>query len=317
MVSVFRFKVFTALSAVAVALSACSYETPGPAVEQPVGLTIDAPRLTVEEAGTGEKKLLEYHDIDSSQEVTYRATEGFSQDLLNKSAAADFQAADVDKVTTTLPLSASVDKATEDVEDQLPASRNAFVTAGDPEYSGDTDVSSASGFQFGWRGQDNGQMNSLRLAAPQDASDEARGTVEQAIMKLTALPIVFPEEEVGTGATWTVDSRVTGESTLLQTTRYKVESIDGDRVTLSVEVEQRPTLGALSFEGQAEDTELKDKELDVLDSSTNSSGSITVDLAKPLPVDGDVSFDTKVTYGTADSDLRVVQSSLTKLAFSE
>lgn len=76
MVSVFRVKVFTALSAVAVALSACSYETPGPAVEQPVGLTIDAPRLTVEEAGTGEKKLLEYHDIDSSQEVTYRATEG-------------------------------------------------------------------------------------------------------------------------------------------------------------------------------------------------------------------------------------------------
>lgn len=317
MVSVFRVKVFTALSAVAVALSACSYETPGPAVEQPVGLTIDAPRLTVEEAGTGEKKLLEYHDIDSSQEVTYRATEGFSQDLLNKSAAADFQAADVDKETTTLPLSASVDKATEDVEDQLPASRNAFVTAGDPEYSGDTDVSSASGFQFGWRGQDNGQMNSLRLAAPQDASDEARGTVEQAIMKLTALPIVFPEEEVGTGATWTVDSRVTGESTLLQTTRYKVESIDGDRITLSVEVEQRPTLGALSFEGQAEGTELEDKELDVLDSSTNSSGSITVDLTKPLPVDGDVSFDTKVTYGTADSDLRVVQSSLTELAFSE
>lgn len=136
-------------------------------------------------------------------------------------------------------------------------------------------------------------------------------------MKLTALPIVFPEEEVGTGATWTVDSRVTGESTLLQTTRYKVESIDGDRVTLSVEVEQRPTLGALSFEGQAEGTELKDKELDVLDSSTNSSGSITVDLTKPLPVGGDVSFDTKVTYGTADSDLRVVQSSLTELAFSE
>lgn len=313
----FRVKVFTALCAIAATLSACSHETPGPAVEQPVGLIIDAPRLTVDHAGTGEKKLLEYHDIDSSQEVSYRATEGFSQDLLNKSAAADFQAAGVNKATTTLPLTASVDKATEDVEDQLPASRNAFVTTKDPEYSGDTDVSSASGFQFGWRGQDNGQMNSLRLAAPQAASDEARGIVEQAIMKLTALPIVFPKEEVGTGATWTVDSRVTGESTLLQTTRYTVESLDGDRVTLSVAVEQRPALGALSLDGQSESTQLQNKELNVLDSSTHSSGSVTVDLTKPLPVNGYVSFETKVTYGTADSDLRVVQSSLTELAFSE
>ena len=208
------------------------------------------------------------------------------------------------------------DKASEDVEDQLPATRNAFVTAGAPESSGDTDVSSAEGFQFGWRGQNTGQMNSLRLAAPQDATDEARGAVEQAIMKLTALPVVFPTEEVGKGASWTVDSRVTGESTLLQTTRYTVASIEGDQVKLNVEVEQRPSLGALSFEGQAQGTDLEDKELKVVDSSTQSKGNITVDLSKPLPVGGDVSFDTKVIYGAAGSELRVVQSSLTELNFS-
>ena len=159
-------------------------------------------------------------------------------------------------------------------------------------------------------------MNSLRLAAPQNATDDARGSVEQAIMKLTALPVVFPTEEVGKGASWSVDSRVTGESTLLQTTRYTVDSIDGDRVKLNVEVEQRPSLGALSFEGQAQGTELENKELKVLDSNTKSKGSITVDLSKPLPVDGDVSFDTKVIYGATGSELRVVQSSLTELNFS-
>ena len=217
--------------------------------------------------GTGEKKLLEYRDIDSTQDLNYRVTEGFAQDLLKKSAAEKFQAADVDSTTTTLPLSAKVEKASEDVEDQLPASRNAFVTAGTPESTGDKDVSSAEGFQFGWRGQDTGQMNSLRLAAPQNATDDARGSVEQAIMKLTALPVVFPTEEVGKGASWSVDSRVTGESTLLQTTRYTVDSIDGDRVKLNVEVEQRPSLGALSFEGQAQGTELENKELKVLDLS--------------------------------------------------
>lgn len=316
MVSVFRVKVFAALTTAAVALTACSYEKPGPAVEQPVGLTIDAPRVTVDNPGTGEKKLLEYRDIDSTQDVNYRVTEGFSQDLLKKSAAEKFQASDVESTTTTLPLSAKVDKASEDVEDQLPATRNAFVTAGAPETSGDTDVSSAEGFQFGWRGQNTGQMNSLRLAAPQEATDEARGSVEQAIMKLTALPVVFPTEEIGKGASWTVDSRVTGESTLLQTTRYTVASIEGDQVKLNVEVEQRPSLGALSFEGQAQGTELEDKELKVVDSSTQSKGTITVDLSKPLPVGGDVSFDTKVIYGAAGSELRVVQSSLTELNFS-
>ena len=53
-----------------------------------------------------------------------------------------------------------------------------------------------------------------------------------------------------------------------------------------------------------------------MDSSTQSKGNITVDLSKPLPVGGDVSFDTKVIYGAAGSELRVVQSSLTELNFT-
>src|SRR5699024_12440796 len=79
---------------------------------------------------------------------------------------------------------------------------------------------SGDGFQFGWRADDAGQVSSLRLAAPQSANDDARSILEQAIVELTSMPIVFPEEEIGEGAIWTLDSRTSGESTLLQTTTY-------------------------------------------------------------------------------------------------
>ena len=159
-------------------------------------------------------------------------------------------------------------------------------------------------------------MFSLRLAAPQDGTDEARGITEQAIMKLTSLPVVFPDEEIGKGAKWSVESRVAGESTLLQTATYTLDEQDGDVVKLSVSVKQRPSLGALSFEGQAAGTELADKELKVMDSTTDSSGQLTVDLSQPLPTDGEVAIDTKITYGADSSDLRVVQSTTTDLKFS-
>lgn len=280
-----------------------------------MALTVDAPRITVSSTGTGERRVLAYSDIDGKQDATVEVTEGFSQDVVRADKVTEFNPSSIEKATTTLPLSGSVDKASDAAEGQLPATRNVFFTASEPTFSGATDVSSANGFQFGWRAGDDGQISSLRLATPQEANDEARGIVEQAIMKMTSLPIVFPSEPIGQGATWTVESRVTGEATLLQTTTYTLNKLDGDTVELGVDVAQRPSLGALSFEGQAQGTELENKTLNVLDSSTKTSGSLTVDLHKPLPTAGDVAFDTKVVYGTDDSQLRVVQSSDTKLAF--
>lgn len=315
----FRVKALAAVSILALSaapLAACSYEKPAPSVEEPVGLPVDAPRITVESTGTGEKRVLTFNDLDAEQKIKYTVSEGFSQDLLKSSAAKDFNPAKVKSATTTLPLEVSVDKATKNVEGQLPATRNVFGSTGVPEYSGDADAASGEGFQFGWRAVDSGQMSSLRLAAPQGGTDEARGITEQAIMKLTSLPVVFPEDAIGRGAKWTVESRVAGESTLLQTTTYTMKELAGDVVKLDVSVQQHPSLGALSFEGQAEGTDLANKELKVLSSTTDSKGELTVDLKQPLPTDGDVSIDTKIIYGTEDSDLRVVQSTTTDLQFT-
>ena len=61
--------------------------------------------------------------------------------------------------------------------------------------------------------------------------------------------------------------------------------------------------------------ELHGKELKVLDSSTTSEGTVTVDLTKPLPTAGAVSITTLISYGSEGSDLRVMQSNATEMEF--
>lgn len=302
-------RVKASILALALVLTGCSYEPPGPAVEQAVAAPVDAARVTVEDAGSGDKRVLSYEDVNTEQNSHFELTEGFSQDVVEKSVAENFESDAPEEATTAFDLRAEVSEATDDPE-QTPATRNAFMTLSSPTYSG-TDalnVESGDGFQFGWRADDAGQVSSLRLAAPQSANDDARSILEQAIVELTSMPIVFPEEEIGEGAVWTLDSRTSGESTLLQTTTYTLEELTDTGAELSVDISQRPALGALTME--------EGGELEVLDSATRSSGNLSIDFSQPLPIRGDIDIATRVTYGTEESEIRVLQSTNTRMQFS-
>ena len=302
-------RVKASILALALVLTGCSYEPPGPAVEQAVAAPVDAARVTVEDAGSGDKRVLSYEDVNTEQNSHFELTEGFSQDVVEKSVAENFDSGAPEEATTAFDLRAEVSEATDDPE-QTPATRNAFMTLSSPTYSG-TDalnVESGDGFQFGWRADDAGQVSSLRLAAPQSANDDARSILEQAIVELTSMPIVFPEEEIGEGAVWTLDSRTSGESTLLQTTTYTLEELTDTGAELSVDISQRPALGALTMEDGGE--------LEVLDSTTRSSGNLSIEFSQPLPIRGDIDIATRVTYGTEESEIRVLQSTNTRMQFS-
>lgn len=302
-------RVKASILALALVLTGCSYEPPGPAVEQAVAAPVDAARVTVKDAGSGDKRVLSYEDVNTEQNSHFELTEGFSQDVVEKSVAENFDSGAPEEATTAFDLRAEVSEATDDPE-QTPATRNAFMTLSSPTYSG-TDalnVESGDGFQFGWRADDAGQVSSLRLAAAQSANDDARSILEQAIVELTSMPIVFPEEEIGEGAVWTLDSRTSGESTLLQTTTYTLEELTDTGAELSVDISQRPALGALTMEDGGE--------LEVLDSTTRSSGNLSIDFSQPLPIRGDIDIATRVTYGTEESEIRVLQSTNTRMQFS-
>lgn len=302
-------RVKASIVALALVVTGCSYEPPGPAVEQAVAAPVDAARVTVEDAGSGDKRVLTFDDIDSEQDLKFELTEGFAQDVVDANAPTDFESSAPDESTTSFDLNAEVSEASDDPE-QTPATRNAFMTLSNPTYSG-TDalnVESGDGFQFGWRADDAGQVSSLRLAAPQAANDDARSILEQAIVELTSMPIVFPDEEIGEGAIWTLDSRTSGDSTLLQTTTYTLDKLTETGAELSLDISQRPALGALSMEDGGE--------LEVMDTETRSSGNLTIDFSQPLPTSGNIDIATRVTYGTQESEIRVLQSTNTRMQFS-
>ena len=294
-------------------LVACTTERPDPSIEPAVGLPVDAARVTVQSAGTGER-VLTYQDADAGeQSLEVEVADGMEQNVMQADAV-DVQApAGGDVQQITLPLTGGTSTARQDQpEEGEPATRDVEFRLGRPSSTDlelTDDIRSTEGFLFGWDGQDAGRVSTVSLAAPRDATDEGRARIEQALMKLLSLPVVFPEEAVGPGATWSVDSRVTGESTLLQTITYTLTALEGDRVELDVDVQQRPAIGALSLEDGGS--------LNVLNSNTTTEGSLTVDLAHPLPVDGRVSWTTRVVYGGADSDVRVVQDTTTSLAFTD
>lgn len=294
-------------------LVACTTERPDPSIEPAVGLPVDAARVTVQSAGTGER-VLTYQDADAGeQSLEVEVADGMEQNVMQADAV-DVQApAGGDVQQITLPLTGGTSTARQDQpEEGEPATRDVEFRLGRPSSTDlelTDDIRSTEGFLLGWDGQDAGRVSTVSLAAPRDATDEGRARIEQALMKLLSLPVVFPEEAVGPGATWSVDSRVTGESTLLQTITYTLTALEGDRVELDVDVQQRPAIGALSLEDGGS--------LNVLNSNTTTEGSLTVDLAHPLPVDGRVSWTTRVVYGGADSDVRVVQDTTTSLAFTD
>ncbi|MEJ4099415.1 hypothetical protein V5S96_03440 [Corynebacterium mastitidis] len=306
------------LGACALGLAACSAEETTPAqVEAPVDLTVDPARVLLQDPGQGPHRTLRYADRQAEQRVTVEVGSGFDQQVMRADAVQTQAPEAADGVgeasTLTLPLRASSSATPSDADSA--DEREVTTTLGHPTATTARaeDLEGTQDFELGWRGDDSGRVASVNLAAPAEASDEGRALVEQALMKLLSLPVIFPEEPVGVGAVWSVDSRVTGEATLLQTTTYTLTALDGDDVELAVSVQQRPAQGALTLdapEGQGAQT------LDVMNANTASSGSLRLNLGEPLPRSGEVALTTRVVYGQDASEVRVVQDSSTRVAFS-
>lgn len=328
----FRITATALACSAALFLGACATEDTeptGPEVEDAVGLTVDAPRVTLHDAGSGELQQLRYADAPDSvdapgaeeQSIIVSVADGFTQSVV--------PAADVDPTapeggetnTMRLPMTADLTSIEPDEEDALPASRAISLEVGQPAYTDvelAEDIQSTAGFTMGVQTDDRGQQSSLNFAAPVDATDTGRLLMEQYLLKYASLPVVFPADEVGVGANWSVDSRVSGESSLLQTLTFTITGIRGDVIDLDVSVSQRPSLGAIDISqdttGVTEDTP---EQLAVLNSNTTSTGAITVDLNQPVPTSGAISWTTRVVYGGGADDLRVVQDTTSSISFDD
>lgn len=284
-----KFGAFAAAAVAAGSLVACSS---GSAVEtQPV----DVARTTVEltDAGSGELASVRWKDDGAQQESTVVITQGFTQ----RGGGADSDQTFAD-TRLEVPVTSTVAGSND--------SRGINTEVGEPQGSNDSlnaDIATARGFVTETTATATGEVTELRLGAPEKASDTARAGIETALEQLQSVPIVFPDDEIGEGATWTVNSEVDDQTAMTQKITYTLLSREGDIVNLKVDVKRVPSVTEL-------DTGEDGSSLKVIDSSTEMlSDRVTVDLTKPLPVSGNIDFVTSVTYGDGTSDVRITQQS--------
>ncbi|WP_146183377.1 oxidoreductase [Corynebacterium liangguodongii] len=282
----------------ALALAGCSAPAQDPLAEVPA-FAVDAPTVTLLSPGT-DPQPVEY-SAAPEWESTVAVSHGIEQRLAPAAevdaAAPSAQAPD----RVVVPLTATAGPAPKPGKGEDEAARRVDITVG-----AGGDAGSAEGFALAWRGSVQGAIDTVKVYAPEGSAEADRERVESALLALVSAAVVFPDQPVGVGGSWTVTNRVTGDSSLVSTTTYTLTRREGETVGLDVEVEQRPAASTLRIDN-GDSGALDGQSLFVEGASTTSRGSIEVDLGRALPTRGQVSSTTRVVYAGPSGDLRVVQ----------
>ncbi|AGP30598.1 DUF6263 family protein [Corynebacterium terpenotabidum] len=283
----------------ALGLTACSSASDDDALSAPVEITVDGVAVTLLDAGDDPTDPLVWSADGTEQHSRFSVALGLGQHTVggDEQGTADGELP-YSEVTMELPLTATTEADGESLESTVTTG----VPTGDNEDRNE-DIASAEGFQMVQNYGADGKVTTRSFAAPDTATDSARASVEQGFTVMTDLPLVFPEEAVGDGAQWTVSSQVDDSSAgvaMTQKVTYTLTSREDDRVTLDVDITRTPAV-----------KQMAGTDLQVMNSTSESSGSLTLELDKPLPVDGTVTTTSIVTYGQPDSPVTVVQESRT------
>ena len=270
----------------------------------PVDIAVPTPQVTLTNPGTGDLRAVRYVDLGATQQVPVTVGLGFAQntgtDLSTEPAP------NGDGVVLTATASATVDQGADATTSRQVTLTLTDVTRDDPAL----DVSVANGLTSTLGISGTGIIGTVSFTPPAgvatdpDTADptqaEALGTVEGYLSALYGQMVIFPEDPIGDGATWTVDMPVLGESSTLQTTTYTLMSREGDTVTVRAEVAQRPAVTSLPVgDGSGQS-------LSISSTHSTGSGTFTVDLTKPLPSTMDFSVATRIIYGEGNTT-RVAQ----------
>lgn len=280
-----------ALGATAV-LSACSSQDADPFAEVPA-FDVDPGRVTLVNAGEGDKKVLAYATEGAEQTTGIETINGIYQGRVA-----------TDKVDPDAPEPTATDAQSL----QLEATSTGATT----------DVV-AEGFRMRWSADPTGQINDVKLLPEEGSSDEDRERLERGLLQLLSTMPVFPREEVGEGASWTAEARTTGQTSMNRTTTYTVTKIEGSTVTLDLDISEELPQGPSNFgpnpDGIEDDRDTV--QLETESTSTTSQAEITVDLTKPIPVAGQNAATTRLVYTGDEQDFKVVQDITTATRYGK
>lgn len=264
-------------------------------------------RVQIKDKGQAPLQRIEYTHAAHEQSFTFKATQGLEQRTEGGDAGSDQGISPedsnvpYDEVTMNLPLEVSAQEiGSGTTNDQ----RVVRFTAGNPSGTNaerNEDIASAKGFRMETELLASGRPATRSFSAPEGATNSARASVESALTQLTDFPLIFPEDEIGVGARWELTTRVEAAVSMQQVITYTLDKIDGSTLTLGVDVQRSPNVATLAGTN-----------LEIVDSKTTSSGTLTVDLDKTAPTSGNIEVETTLHFGQPNSPVRVIQSEVTR-----
>ena len=278
-----------------------------------VKASIEAPRVTVTSFGEGERRPVAYQDLDATQTAHFSVSLGVSHTAVPAAQLSPEPPAAV----TGAPLTGTAELTTTRLsDDEAGASRSVTMTLTDlartdpsAVHVKDTvDVSPANGIAATWEATGTGRVTAISYTQPDNSTDEVDALLEGYVSALVGQLVIFPDDPIAPGATWTVEMPVIGESNTAQVTSYTLVSHEGSTVVVNATVSQHPTIGALTLDSG--------ETVDVQSAETSSSSTITIDLEKPYPTAGQSTLTTRTVYGNKSSEYAVVQDTFQKTDFS-
>lgn len=209
-------------------------------------------------------------DLSGEQSVTLTTSSSVTQQI-DDQAVQDFSTPEL-----TIPLVARAPESDDDREVNL---RVGTATSADQRLT--EALAAADGSEAGLTVTDTGAVTALRITPADAAQDSARAAIEQALNQAVYRSISFPEGEVGIGAVWTAQQQVISGLTLNQTTTATLRERTGDVMTVDIRIDQTPESTTL---------ELPDDggQLAIDTYTMTGTGTLQIDLTKPLPVGGEV-----------------------------
>ncbi|MDN5720370.1 MAG: hypothetical protein L0H07_09460 [Corynebacterium sp.] len=180
-------------------LTACSSDDAA-SPEEPVDAPVSGVSVTVDDTGDAPREPLVWFSDDTETETVYKATQGWGQSI--EGGDSDETSEDdlpYEDVTMEVPVTVSTATDGDELE--------AEVVAGSPSgdnTDGNEDLSTAEGFTMNQNYNQDGRVTTRGFTAPEGASDAARSNVERSFTQMTDVPVVFPADDLGTGARGTM-----------------------------------------------------------------------------------------------------------------
>lgn len=209
----------------------------------------------------------------------------------------------------TMPLAATVEQAA----DESSSSMMVDLVLGDvtsPDKTFESSLSQIAGSGAGLTMGANGSVSALRLAPGSAVPNVGRSALEQAFYQAVYRMVAFPDEPIGVGAVWETHQQVLSAGIAIdQVGTATLVSRDGDRVTVDVTVEQIPDQSMWELpNGQGQ--------LTIENYTMAGEGTLTVDPAKPLPVEGRFTVTGDQMYVDPEGMTRLGQSQTDHVAWS-